>query len=111
MSNKTDTSPAKTNASTKASKRIKYGFKMEFPQKPFTIKRLTSVGAHPKYITAYMRVKKALANGEIEVVGEIQPKTARRGARELLYQRVNAKTSHVSVDTSATVDSGVPVGV
>lgn len=73
-------------------KRIKYGFKLDFPAKPFTIKRLTSVGAHPKYITAYMRVKKALANGEIEVVGEVTPKTARRGARELLYQRANAKT-------------------
>lgn len=96
----------KSNATAKSNKRIKYGFKLEFPAKPFTIKRLTSVGAHPKYITAYMRVKKALANGEIEVVGEVTPKVARRGARELLYKRVNAKKTVLSVDTSA-----LPAGV
>ncbi len=95
----------KTNATAKTNKRIKYGFKMEFPAKPFTIKQLTSVGAHPKYITAYMRVKKALANGEIEVVGEVTPKTATRGARKLLYQRTNAKTTVVSTA------SGLPAGV
>lgn len=88
-------------ATATPTKRIKYGFKLEFPAKPFTIKRLTSVGAHPKYITAYMRVKKALANGEIEVVGEVTPKVARRGARELLYQRSDAKTAVVSVPVAS----------
>lgn len=94
------------NATAKSNKRkVKYGFKLTFPSKPFTLKNLTSVGAHPKYITAYMRVKKALANGEIEVAGEVTPKTARRGAREILYRRVDAKTSLVSVEQSAAVSA------
>lgn len=93
----------KTASVTTPIKRIKYGFKLDFPTKPFTVKKLTSVGAHPKYITAYMRVKKALANGEIEVAGEVKPKIARRGARELLYQRVNAKQTVVATNADAPV--------
>jgi hypothetical protein len=87
MSNTTATATATT------SKRIKYGFTLNFPNKPFTVKSLTSTGNHPKYITAYMRVKKALAAGTITVVGAKTPVKARRGAREVLYTRVDAKTA------------------
>lgn len=90
----------KTNKTNKTNKRIKYGFKMEFPSKPFTIKKLTSVGAHPKYITAYMRVKKALENGEITVVGEKTPDVAKRGRRELIYQISNVKATVSNVETA-----------
>lgn len=83
--------------------RIKYGFTLNFPAKPFTIKNLMATGHHPQYITAYMRIKKALANGEIVVAGEKAPKNKRRGRREVIYNRVNATTSVVSASTAATV--------
>lgn len=91
MSNKTSTS----------SKRIKYGFTLNFPSKPFTVKSLTSTGNHPKYITAYMRVQKALADGTITVVGEKTPNKARRGRKELIFTRADAKTAV----TLTTVDA------
>lgn len=72
---------------------------MEFPSKPFTIKMLTSRGLHPNYHTVYARVKKAIENDEVEVVGEVTPKEKRRGNREVLYQRKNAKTPIVEVST------------
>ena len=84
------------------SKRIKYGFTLNFPSKPFTLKSLTSTGNHPKYITAYMRVKKALADGTITIVGEKTPAKARRGAREVLYTRADAKTA---VPLTSAVDA------
>jgi hypothetical protein len=82
-----------TTATATASKRIKYNFTLNFPSKPFTVKSLTSTGNHPKYITAYMRVKKALADGTITVVGAKTPAKARRGARELIFTRSDAKTA------------------
>jgi hypothetical protein len=78
-------------------KRIEYGFKLEFPNKPFTVKLLTTKGAKPSYITAYKRVQKALAENIIEVVGEAIPKMKRRGAREKIYARINAKTAIVNL--------------
>jgi hypothetical protein len=94
MSNTTVTAPA--------SKRIKYGFTLNFPSKPFTVKSLTSTGNHPKYITAYMRVRKALAAGTITVVGAKTPAKARRGALEVLYTRADAKTA---VPLTTTVEA------
>lgn len=79
-------------------KRIKYGFKLEFPSKPFTVATLRSTGAHPSYITAYSRVRKALKSGLIEIVGEKTPKSKRRGRRETIYSRVNAKTAVISTE-------------
>ena len=87
------------------SKRIKYNFTLNFPSKPFTVKSLTSTGNHPKYITAYMRVKKALADGTITIVGEKTPAKARRGARQVLYARADAKTTLVSVPLTSAVDA------
>ena len=84
------------------SKRIKYNFTLNFPSKPFTVKSLTSTGNHPKYITAYMRVKKALAAGTITVVGAKTPAKARRGARQVLYARADAKTA---VPLTSAVDA------
>lgn len=94
-----------TAATATDSKRIKYGFTLNFPRKPFTLKSLTSTGNHPKYITAYMRVKKALADGTITIVGEKTPAKARRGAREVLYARADAKTTLVSVSLTSAVDA------
>ena len=91
-----------TAATATDSKRIKYNFTLNFPSKPFTVKSLTSTGNHPKYITAYTRVKKALAAGTITVVGEKTPAKARRGARELLYTRADAKTA---VPLTSAVDA------
>jgi hypothetical protein len=101
MSNKTtDTA----TATATANKRIKYGFTLNFPSKPFTVKSLTSTGNHPKYITAYMRVKKALADGTIAVVGEKTPNKARRGRKELIFTRSDAKTA-VPLTAVSTVEA------
>jgi hypothetical protein len=88
------------------SNRIKYGFTLEFPAKPFTVQSLRAHGAHPSYITAYVRVKNAIKAGTIEVVGNLVPKAKKkgfnqRGRRKLLFQRVDAKTSQTT--TPATV--------
>lgn len=40
-----------------------------------------------------MRVKNALKNGEIVVTGKQEPKTSRKGRKELVYTRVDAKTT------------------
>lgn len=76
--------------------RIKYRFTLEFPTKPFTLKSLTSRGAHPQYITAYMRVKNALKSGTLIVVGRKIPTEPRHGRRELLYCRADAKVPTLS---------------
>jgi hypothetical protein len=76
--------------------RINYGFKLTFPNTPFTMKSLLSKGAHPQYITAYMRVKAALASGVLVVAGEKTPDRVRRGRKELVFRRADAKTSTLS---------------
>lgn len=102
MSNATAT----TNAApkTKKTNRAPYGFELNFPQS-FTLRDLRKAKSHKvKYITLYMRVKKALANGEIVIAGEKTPKSKRRGRREVIYNRVNATTTVVSAaSTAATV--------
>jgi hypothetical protein len=98
-----------SNDTTNTTKRIKYGFKLEFPEKPFTVKLLTSRGARPSYITAYKRVQKALADNLIEVVGEVTPKSKRRGAREKLYSRINAKKASVTATTASVEVPAAPI--
>ena len=95
---------------TNTKTRIEYGFKLDFPNKPFTVKILTTKGAKPSYITAYKRVQKALAENVIEVVGEFVPKVKRRGAREKIYARVVAKTPLINVEpmVAAPVADGNP---
>jgi hypothetical protein len=78
------------------SNRIQYGFTLNFPAKPFTVQSLSGRGAHPSYITAYVRVKNALKAGTLEVVGSKPAPKHRRGRRELLYRRSNAKVSQTS---------------
>jgi hypothetical protein len=78
--------------------RITYGFKLDFPAQ-FTLRELRRKRHDLKYITLYKRVEKALKDGIITVVGKQEPKTARRGARQLIYARVNAKV--VSVTAAA----------
>jgi hypothetical protein len=81
---------------SKSSKRIAYGFTLNFPAKPFTVKSLCATGAHPQYITAYMRVKNALKAGTIAVAGIKEPAKSRKGRKELLYVRSDAKSSLTS---------------
>ncbi len=89
------------------STRVTYGFKLDFPQKDFTLRDLRNMkGRKVKYITIYMRVKNALKNGEIAVVGKKAPKHTRKGRQELVYSRVNAKTAIV---TATPVDAEVVV--
>jgi hypothetical protein len=90
-----------TATETKKNNRAPYGFKLEFPES-FTLRDLRKQKAHKvKYITLYMRVKKALANGEIVVSGEKTPKNKRRGAREIIYSRANVATAVVSTEAAA----------
>lgn len=75
--------------------RIAYNFTLVLPDR-FTMRDLRKTRHDVKYITAYMRVQKALKAGEIKIVGKEEPKTKRKGARQLIYQRVNAKTATVA---------------
>lgn len=85
------------------SKRVAYGFKLDFPE-TFTMRELrNSKGRKVQYITLYMRVKKALASGEIVVVGKQAPKKAHRGRKQLIYRRADAKTPIVTVEASLPV--------
>lgn len=83
-------------------KRIKYGFKLDWPAKPFTIRSLTTRGAHPQYITAYMRIKNGLKTGEIVKAGEKTPTETRRGRKELVFVRADAKQSVLTAAVLAT---------
>jgi hypothetical protein len=100
-----DNATSTTNATAKTkTNRAPYGFDLKFPQ-TFTLRDLRKQKSHKvKYITLYMRVKKALANGEIVVSGEKAPKSKRRGRREVIYSLANATTTVVSTQpTAATV--------
>jgi len=88
-----------------ASKRIKYGFTLNFPSKPFTLKSLTPTGNRTAYITAYNRVKKAMSDGTITVVGSKTPAKARRGARELIFTWADAK---IAVPLTSAVEAVAP---
>lgn len=77
----------------KSTKRVSYGFKLNFPAE-FTMRTLRASKSHKvKYITLYMRVKQALKAGVIVVAGEKTPDKARRGRKELVFRRSDAKTS------------------
>jgi hypothetical protein len=94
-----------TATETKKNNRAPYGFKLEFPQ-TFTLRDLRKAKHHKvKYITLYMRVKKALTNGEIAITGQKEPTTKRRGAKELVYSRVLAAAP---VETVAAVTDTNP---
>lgn len=93
--NNTAIAPAKTNK-----KRATYGFQLNFPE-TFTMRQLRNLkGRSIKYITLYKRVESALKSGVIVVTGKQEPKNARKGRKELIYSRVNAKT--VVVATTPT---------
>jgi len=80
----------------KSKKRVAYGFKLDFPQ-TFTLRQLRNLKSRKvSYITIYMRVKKALAAGQIAVVGKQAPKTARKGRQELIYQKVETPATPAS---------------
>ena len=90
-----------TTTATKTAKRVKYGFELNFPNE-FTLRDLRNLkGRKVKYITLYMRVKRALENGEISVSGEKAPTKARRGRKEIIYrlaeQAAPVATSEVTV--------------
>ena len=87
--------------SNTATKRAPYGFKLNLPA-TFTLRDLRKQKSHKvKYITLYMRVKKALKDGTVVVAGEKAPDSPRRGRKELVFQRVDAKTSAVSVPATS----------
>lgn len=86
-------------------KRIAYGFELKFPDGQFTMRDLThQKRGKVKYITLYMRVRKALDAGEIEVVGKKDPKSARKGRKELIYSVANAK---ITSATASKIDAPV----
>jgi hypothetical protein len=102
MSATTETN-TETNKTAKTTKRVKYGFPLDFPQE-FTLRDLRNLkGRKVKYITLYMRVKKALDSGEITISGEKTPAKARRGRKEFVYRRADAKTVVVSTANAEAV--------
>jgi hypothetical protein len=92
-----------TTSTVKATKRVKYGFPLDFPQE-FTLRDLRNLkGRKIKYITLYMRVKKALDSGVITISGEKAPTKARRGRKEFIYRRADAKTVAVTTSNAEAV--------
>lgn len=77
-----------SNTIAPKSKRVPYGFKLNFPAE-FTMRELRKLKSHKvKYITLYMRVQKALKAGTVVPVGEKVPDHAKRGRRELVFRTV-----------------------
>lgn len=73
---------------TKNSKRVKYGFALDFPTTEFTLRDLRNMKSRKvQYITLYKRVRTALLEGVIVVSGKRQPKNVRKGRMELTYKR------------------------
>lgn len=92
-----------TLATLTKTRRATYGFQLNFPE-TFTMRSLRNLkGRKIQYITLYMRVKAALKAGEIVVVGKQEPKTTRKGRKELVYQRANAKLTAVTSMPAAVV--------
>lgn len=90
-----------STVSPKPSKRIPYGFKLDFPSTDFTLRDLRKQKSHKvKYITLYMRVKNALTNGDLVVAGEKTPTAARRGRKELVFRRADAKQAVINTVTN-----------
>lgn len=81
------------NTDTTKPKRVTYKFKLEFPTL-FTMRELRQKKSHKvSYITLYKRVENALKNGALEIVGNKPQAKARRGRKELVYQRTDAKVN------------------
>lgn len=84
------------NTDTTKPKRVTYKFKLEFPTL-FTMRELRQKKSHKvSYITLYKRVENALKNGTLEIVGNKAQAKARRGRKELVYQRADAKVNPAS---------------
>lgn len=94
------------NTVTTKPKRVTYKFKLEFPTL-FTMRELRQKKSHKvSYITLYKRVKNALKNGTLEIVGNKAQAKARRGRKELVYQRADAKVNPAAeVVTMADISS------
>lgn len=94
------------NTDTTKPKRVTYKFKLEFPTL-FTMRELRQKKSHKvSYITLYKRVKNALKNGTLEIVGNKAQAKARRGRKELVYQRADAKVNPAAeVVTMADISS------
>lgn len=90
----------KSNKSVK-SNRAPYGFELIFPQ-TFTLRDLRKAKSHKiKYSTIYARVKRALESGEIVISGDKAPAKPRRGRKELVYTRADAKETLVTATANA----------
>ena len=85
-----------SKTSKSKSKRVTYGFKLDFPEE-FTMSDLREQKNYRvKYITLYMRVKNGLKNGVIVPAGVKVSDHTRRGRKEIVYRRADAKTSLTS---------------
>ncbi len=97
-------SDTNTNTNMK-SKRVKYGFELNFPD-TFTLRDLRKQKSHKvKYITLYARVRKAIDEGMIVEAGLKEPAAARRGRKEVVYKVVSndapVSTAEVAVPATA----------
>lgn len=79
---------------TTTTKRVKYGFALDFPATPFTLSDLRRAKRGTvQYITLYKRVKAALIAGTVIVVGKRKPAHARKGRQEKVYQTTSLPVS------------------
>jgi tRNA(Ile)-lysidine synthase TilS/MesJ len=91
------------NTVTTKPKRVTYNFKLEFPTE-FTMQELRKKKLNKvSYITLYKRVENALKKGTLEIVGNKLQEKARRGRKELVYRRADAKVS-ISAEVVAMAD-------
>lgn len=91
------------NTVTTKPKRVTYNFKLEFPNE-FTMQELRKKKLNKvSYITLYKRVENALKKGTLEIVGNKPQAKARRGRKELVYRRADAKVS-ISAEVVAMAD-------
>ena len=70
-----------------AKKRINYGFKLDFPQNPFTLRQFRRQRHDVSYITAYKRIEKALREGILTTVegAKVSPAKSKRGRPQKVY--------------------------
>ena len=86
------------------SDRVEYGFELNFPNKPFTVKQLANIKHNTvKEITLYVRIQKALKTGVLEIAGKRVPTEARKGRQEILYRRTNVGAAVTSATPVAEV--------
>ena len=90
---------ATSTSTPNKNKRVTYGFRLDFPAE-FTMRELRKMKSHKvSYITLYMRVKNALKAGTLTVAGHKTPVHVRRGRKELVFRRADAKVATLSVET------------